>query len=48
MKGKKLNDLSQSVHEAISQLMAWVKPVMHDLDNSLTMGRPDCRTVAEI
>ena len=28
MKGRKLDDLSQSVREAIEQLTTWVKPVM--------------------
>jgi len=37
MSGKKLDDLSQSVCEAISQLTTWVKPVIHRLDCSLTM-----------
>ena len=30
--GKGLDDLSRSVHEAISQLTTWVKPEMYDLD----------------
>ena len=34
MKGRKLDDLSQSVREAIEQLIMWVKPVIHTLDNS--------------
>ena len=34
MSGKKLDDLSQSVCEAISQLTTWVKPVIHRLDDS--------------
>jgi len=33
--GKKLNELSQSVCEAISQLTMWVGPVIHSSDNSL-------------
>ena len=37
MDGKKLDDLSQSVREAISQLTTWVKPVLRDLDSSPTM-----------
>jgi hypothetical protein len=36
MSGKKLDDLSQSVCEAISQLTTWVKPVVHSLGSSLT------------
>ena len=28
IKGRKLDDLSQSVREAIEQLTTWVKPVM--------------------
>jgi len=36
MNGKKLDDLSQSVCEAIAQLMRWVEPMMHCLDNPLT------------
>ena len=35
MSGKKLDDLSQSVCEAIAQLMTWDKPVVHSLDNLL-------------
>jgi hypothetical protein len=35
MTGRKLSDLSQSVHEAISQLTACVKPAIHGLDGSL-------------
>jgi hypothetical protein len=37
MDGKKLDDLSQSVREAINQLTTWVKPVAHSLDSSPTM-----------
>jgi hypothetical protein len=37
MNGKKLDDLSQSVCEAINQLTTWVKPVVHSLGGSLTM-----------
>jgi hypothetical protein len=37
MNGKKLGDLSQSVCEAINQLTTWVKPMMHNLDSSLTL-----------
>jgi hypothetical protein len=37
MNGKKLDDLSQSVCEAINQLTAWVKPAMRSLDGSLTV-----------
>jgi hypothetical protein len=36
MNGKKLDDLGQSVREAINQLMAWVEPVMHSLNGSPT------------
>ena len=36
MKGRKLDDLSQSVREAIAQLTTWVKPVIYTLDNSPT------------
>jgi len=34
MKGRKLDDLSQSVCDAINQLTAWVKPIIHSLDGS--------------
>ena len=37
MNGKKLDDLSQSVCEAINQLVTWVKQVIHGLDISLTI-----------
>ena len=37
MSGKKLEDLSQSVREAIGQLTTCVKPVVHSLDSLLTM-----------
>jgi hypothetical protein len=37
MNGKKLDDLSQSVCEAINQLTAWVEPVARSLDGSLTV-----------
>jgi hypothetical protein len=37
MNGKKLDDLSQSVREAINKLTTWVKPAVRDLDRSLTM-----------
>ena len=37
MNGKKLNDLSQSVSEAINQLTTWAKQVMHSLDSLLTV-----------
>ena len=47
MDGKKLNDLSQSVSEAIGQLTTWVEPTMHNMDHPLTLP-PDRRTVAEI
>jgi len=33
--GKKLDDLSQSMCEAISRLTTWVGPVIHSLGNSL-------------
>jgi hypothetical protein len=36
MYGKKLDDLSQSVREAIDQLETCVKQVVNSLDNSLT------------
>ena len=35
MSGKKLDDLSQSVCDAIGQLTTWVQPVVHHLDNSI-------------
>ena len=31
--GKEVDDLSQSVREAVNQLKAWVEPVMHGLGN---------------
>ena len=31
--GKRLDDLSRSVCEAINQLMAWVKSALHGSDN---------------
>jgi len=34
--GKKLDDLSQSMCEAINQLTMWVKPVVQNSDNSST------------
>ena len=37
MNGKKLGDLSQSVCEAINQLTAWVKPMVHSFDGPLMM-----------
>ena len=37
MDGKKLNDLSQSVSEAIGQLTTWVKPTMYDSGNSVVL-----------
>jgi hypothetical protein len=37
MNGKKLDDLSHSVCQAINQLIGWVKPVSHCLDSSLTI-----------
>ena len=36
MNGKKLDDFSQSVSEAIAQLTTWVKPMMHGSDSPLT------------
>ena len=35
MNGKKLDEISQSVSEAINQLTAWVKQIVHGLDGSL-------------
>jgi hypothetical protein len=37
MNGKKEDDLSQSMSEAISRLTTWVKPVTHILDIPPTM-----------
>ena len=37
MRGKEPDDLSQSVRDAITQLNAWVEPVTHSLDISLTI-----------
>ena len=37
MNGKKLDDLSQSVREAINQLTTWVRPAIYRLDGSLTV-----------
>ena len=37
MNGKKLDDLSQSVRNAINQLTTWVKPTTCNLDSSLMM-----------
>jgi hypothetical protein len=37
MNGKRLDDLSQSVYEAINQLTTWVQPERHSLDSSITM-----------
>lgn len=37
MNGKKLDDLSQSVREAIVKLTTWVRPVTRGTDSSLTM-----------
>ena len=43
MNGRKLDDLNQSVREAIALLTTWVKPVMHASDNSLTtLSSKDC------
>ena len=36
MNGKKLDDLSQPVRDAITQLTTWVKRAVHILDSSLT------------
>jgi len=47
MRGKTLDDLSQSVCEAINQLTTWVKSMMRSLNGSLNDGL-DRRTVAEI
>ena len=33
MNGKEVDDLSQSVREAVNQLKTWVEPVMYGLDN---------------
>ena len=32
-KGKRTEDLSQSVHGAINELTTWVEPVVHSLDH---------------
>jgi hypothetical protein len=37
MDGKRPEDLSQSVREAINQLTTWVKPVSRSLDSSPMM-----------
>ena len=37
LNGKKLDDLSQSVREAIDQLTTWVKSAIYGLDGSLTV-----------
>ena len=37
MNGKKLEDLSDPVHEAIDQLTAWVKSAIYRFDGSLTV-----------
>lgn len=37
MNGMKLDDLDQSVREAINQLTMWVQPAMHSSDSILTM-----------
>jgi hypothetical protein len=37
MNGKKEDDLSQSMSEAMSRLTTWVKPAIHSLDISLTI-----------
>ena len=37
MSGKTLDDLSQSVCDAMGQLTTWVEPAMRSLDNSLTV-----------
>ena len=36
MNGRQMNDLSQSVFEAIEQLTTWVQPAMHILGYSFT------------
>ena len=46
--GRRLDDLSQSVREAINQLTVWVEPVICSLDSSLTTRALDHRTVAKI
>ena len=38
MNGKKLDDLNQSVREAINQLTTWVQPMMPGLGSVLTMA----------
>ena len=47
MNGKRLNELSQSVRDAIAQLTTWVKQAVHGL-GQLIDDVFDCRTVAEI
>ena len=47
MNGKKLDDLSKSVCDAINQLTTWVEPVMH-ISSPSTDHLVDRRTVAEI
>ena len=47
MGGKTLDDLSQSVRDAIKQLMTWVQPAVHISWSSAHDG-PDRRTVADI
>ena len=47
MGGKSLNDLSESVCDAVNQLTTWVEPVIH-ISRSSAYHNPDRRTVAEI
>jgi len=44
---RKRDDISQDGYEVISQLVRWVKPMMHGFDSSLTYP-PYRSTVAEI
>ena len=37
MNGKKLDDLSHPVHEAIDQLTTWVESAIYRFDDSLTV-----------
>ena len=46
--GKKLDDLSQSVYDAINQLTMWVQPEIYGFDGSLTTLLNGRRAVAEI
>ena len=47
MNGKRLNELSQSVYDAIAQLTTWVRSAVYGSD-SFTDAVHDHRTVAEI